>query len=128
MNEPEERRDYSLRNFPIDLAGTFVYPMVLGFLLMGSLSISSLPTVWLWVAAFSFSLASAGAVMLLIAKWPLYRRGRFLTVGKRGLPPSSHRLYDWGCRCSLTGCALLALLLVASAFSIWGLANLFLLC
>jgi hypothetical protein len=69
-----------------------------------------------WLAAFGGSLVIAlvGAGLLFQAKWPLYRKGIFSTIGTADLPETSLMPYCWGMRLSVAGCAFSALLVAQS--------------
>jgi hypothetical protein len=97
MSTPSEKRDYSLRNFPSDVLTALGLPIVVTALL-ASWVLSIHGVAWMWAAGISVSVAVLGAVLLFIAKLPVYRQGRFFTFGIQALPVTSHRLYRWGCR------------------------------
>lgn len=107
----------SLKNFPPDLLIASGIPFLAFALLSGWIFHLRGPA---WIIAFSASLGVAvlGAVLLFRAKLPLYRQGRFLTIGAHDLPPSSQKLYRQGIRLAATGCVLAALLILASC--LWG--------
>lgn len=62
-----------------------------------------------WLAAFitACALSSAGVVLLLVAKLPLYRQRRFLTFGSGALPENRRALYRRGWWCLAAGSAIL---------------------
>lgn len=113
MSKPSDKHDYSLRNFPPDILTALGLP-VAGVALLASCVLSIHGVAWIWAAGVSFCLAMVGAVLLFIAKLPLYRQGRFFTFGIQALPVSSHRLYRWGCRCSILGIVAMLVLWMAS--------------
>jgi hypothetical protein len=116
MTSPADKPDYSLRTFPPDLFAALGGPVaVIGIL--ASLLLSLPGPAWLCAAGTSFCVAVLGAILLFIAKLPLYRQGRFFTFGIKTLPASSHRAYRWGCRCSVLG--ILAMLLLWLASTLW---------
>ena len=113
MSIPPENKDYSLRNFPPDLLAVLGIP-ILGAAIFFSWLLSVHGTAWLCGVAISFGIAVLGAVLLFLAKVPLYRQRRFFTFGIAALPESSHRLYRWGCQCSLAGCIVMFILWLGS--------------
>jgi hypothetical protein len=112
MSTPSDKHDYSLRNFPADILAAMGLPIV-AVALLASWVLSIHGVAWVWAAGVSLAVAVLGAVLLFIAKLPLYRQGRFFTFGIRALPVTSHRFYRWGCRCSLLGIVAMFLLLLA---------------
>jgi hypothetical protein len=114
-----EKSDNSLRHFPPDLWWVLGMPFTA---LVAVFAASWLPPLhgagWLWAAGISFGIALVGATLLLIAKLPLYRQGRYFSLGIRALPESSRGYYRWGCGCSIVGCVLLLLLWLVSF--LWG--------
>lgn len=113
MSTHSEKSDNSLSHFPPDLLTALGIPIAVG-LLATSWVLSLHGAAWICAAAISFSIALAGAVLLFIAKLPLYRQRRFFTLGVHALPPSSHGYYRWGCRCAMVGCILMLLLWLGS--------------
>jgi hypothetical protein len=116
VNSPPEKRDYSLRNFPPDILTALGLPIVVTALL-ASWVLSIHGVAWIWAAGVSLSGALFGAVLLFVAKLPLYRQGRFFTFGIQALPVTSHRFYRWGCRCSLLG--IIAMFVLWMASTLW---------
>jgi hypothetical protein len=117
MNGPTEKCDNSLRNFPADLVPTVVLPFIGVLFIFSQTVFTARGTAWIWAAGISFGMAAIGIILLVIAKWPLYRQHRFFTFGIHHLPPSSHAFYRWGCRFSIIACGLMFLLWVASLMS-----------
>jgi hypothetical protein len=106
----------SFRNFPADLLFASCLPTLLvAFATSWLLTLHG----WRWSVAFTAAILVAliGATDLFRAKLPLYRHGRFFTLGSRDLPPRSAALYRRGCRLSIIGIAV-GSLLVAGA-SLW---------
>ncbi len=116
MSTTCEKRDYSLRNFPPDLQAVLGIPVLITLTFFSWL-LSVHGTTCICAAAASFGIGVLGAALLFLAKLPLYRQGRFFTFGIKVLPESSHTLYRWGCRCSMTGCLLMFLLWLGS--TVW---------
>jgi hypothetical protein len=113
MSRPSEKSDNSLRHFPPDLLTALGIPIAVG-LLATSWLLSLHGTAWIWAATVSFGIAMLGAVLLFVAKLPVYRQRRFFTFGIRDLPQSSRNYYRWGCRCAMVGCILMLLLWLGS--------------
>ncbi len=113
MSASSDKGNNSLRNFPPDILTALGLPIVAAAL-VASWILSIHGAAWIWAAGTAFSVAILGAVLLFIAKLPVYRQGRFLTFGIQALPMSSHRFYRWGCRCSLLGIAGMFMLWLAS--------------
>jgi hypothetical protein len=113
MSMPPDKQDYSLRNFPPDIFAALGLPIAITAIFF-SWFLSVHGTAWICMAAVSFGIAVLGAVLLFIAKLPLYRQKRFLTFGIQALPESSHAFYRWGCRCANLGCVLMFFLWLGS--------------
>lgn len=67
----------------------------------------------IWIG---FASAIIGVVLLFLARLPLYRQGRFLTIGPRDLDESHRRLYFWAYRFLIPSVCLLISLLIWLAF------------
>lgn len=50
---------------------------------------------WLWLAT-SFGLMIFGGGLIMYAKMPVYRRGRFFTFGPKSVPVTLIGCYRWG--------------------------------
>ncbi len=99
MKDPGDRLS---RQFPLDLAIASGFPLILGPL--GLLMLKAVPTGWLLVATVSsMTTALAGGILMTFAKWPLYKDGKFLTIGAPGLPESNIRQYGVGMRLAVSG-------------------------
>ena len=102
-------------NFPLDLAGLFgVYVILLPLVAVGSRILMSVinagetgDITWLWIA---IALGCIGIVLLFLARLPLYRDGRFIQFGPRGLDDKHRQLYGWAWCFIGTSIGLLALL------------------
>ena len=114
MTKQPNKPDYSFRNFPPDMLAALGLPVAI-IAISASWILSIHGLAWLWAAGISFAVAVLGAVLLLIAKLPLYRQRHFFTFGIQALPESSHIIYRWGCRCSISGCAVMLILWLAAA-------------
>jgi hypothetical protein len=70
-----------------------------------------------WIVAYAGSLVMSlvGAVMIFLAKLPLYRKRLYFTTGARLLSDSSRLLYHRGLRLSLVGITL-SIILIAVSF------------
>jgi hypothetical protein len=68
---------------------------------------------WITFLTVAFASLLTGAALILYAKIPLYRSGRFFSFGAKSIPASRVALYRWGWRVLLGG-GLLALLLLLS--------------
>jgi hypothetical protein len=69
--------------------------------------------VWVWFFMASFGLMVAGASLIIRAKLPVYRSGRFFTFGVSSVPEHLAGLYRRGWRVFLFG-VLLSLCLLLS--------------
>jgi len=116
MNTSPDKHDYSLRNFPADILAALGLPIA-AIALLASWVLSIHGVAWIWAAGASFSVAVLGAVLIFIAKLPLYRQRRFLTFGIQALPVTSHGYYRWGCRCSVFG--IIAMVVLWMASTLW---------
>jgi hypothetical protein len=80
---------------------------ILGFFM----GLSGIPWICFFVA--SCALMVVGASLIVYAKLPVYRSGRFLTFGLKAVPHHLVRVYCWGWRIFLFG-AVLGLCLLLS--------------
>ena len=71
-------------------------------------------TPWICCYLVGLAVATLGVSLIFYAKLPLYRQGRFLTFGSRGLPEERRPFYRWGYRCGIVGAGLLACLLFST--------------
>lgn len=60
-------------------------------------------TAWICFLAGSFTLMLSGATLIVYAKTPAYRSGRFFTFGVKSVPEHLVRHYRWGWRLFLAG-------------------------
>lgn len=105
-------RDTSFRYFPWDIAFASGIPLILPFLLLAVLQ--SIPSMGiLLLVILSSCVAFAGGVVMSLAKLPLYRQGRFLTLGYTGLDERGIRFYRMGLRLALLGLIPQAVLVLA---------------
>jgi hypothetical protein len=71
-------------------------------------------TAWLVGFLGAINLANMGVLTLFFAKWPLYRSGKLLSWGSRGLPDAQRRRYRIGVWLSAIGCGAAALMVAQS--------------
>lgn len=69
---------------------------------------------WLTVFSIAAGLAVFGTQFLLVAKWPLYREGKFFTLGSHGLSAARKKIYRIGIWLGVVGCGALALTVAQS--------------
>ena len=62
------------------------------------------PWIWFFVASFVFLIFGGG--LILYAKLPVYRSGRFFTFGLNSVPDHLRGFYRWGWRAFLLGVVL----------------------
>lgn len=113
MNSHPDKHGNPLRRFPSDLLAVIGLPVVITMVALGWIT-SVHGEAWLWAVAISFAIAVCGAVLLFMAKLPLYRQGQFCTFGIETIPEPLRGFYRWGCRCAIAGCVMLLLLLIGS--------------
>ena len=102
MQKMKTERDTSFRYFPWDIAFASGIPLILPFLLL--VVLQSIPSMWILILVIlSSCVAFAGGAMMSWAKLPLYRQGRFLTLGHTGLDERGVRVYRMGLRLALMG-------------------------
>jgi len=95
-------RDTSFRYFPWDVAFASGIPLILPFLLLAVLK--SVPSSGILILVIlSSCVALSGGVVMSWAKMSLYRQGRFLTIGHRGLDNRGIRFYRIGLRLAISG-------------------------
>lgn len=68
---------------------------------------------WIHFLGATTALLFSGAGLILYAKFPLYRSGRFFTFGIRSIPQGFKGAYRWGWRIFLFGAALSLCLLLS---------------
>jgi len=68
---------------------------------------------WVWFRAAAFALMVVGAGLIGYAKLPVYRSGRFFTLGLRSVPQQLLGYYRWGWRVFLFGVVLGLFLLLS---------------
>lgn len=64
--------------------------------------------------AVALSLLVTGACLIGYAKLPLYRSGRFFTIGAKSVPEPRRRFYRWGWRAILSGLVLSLCFLIST--------------
>ncbi len=75
------------------------------------LNLSGMPWIYFFVA--SFVLLFSGAALIVYAKFPVYRSGRFFTFGVKSVPEHLAGYYRWGWRVFLFGVVLSLCLLLS---------------
>ena len=70
-------------------------------------------TPWIWFLFISFALIVAGGGLIVWAKFPVYRSGRFFTFGSKSVPEGLLGFYLWGWRAFLFGVVLALCLLLS---------------
>lgn len=85
--------------------------IVLSQVLMFFINLSGMR--WVYFLAASTLLLLTGAALILYAKLPVYRSGRFFTFGVNSVPQSLAGFYRWGWRVFLFGVALSLCLLLS---------------
>ena len=68
---------------------------------------------WIYFFVASVVLLISGATLILYAKLPVYRSGRFFTFGVKSVPERLAGHYCWGCRIFLFGVVLSLCLLLS---------------
>jgi hypothetical protein len=68
---------------------------------------------WIYFFAASMILLISGATLIVYAKIPVYRNGRFFTFGVKSVPESFVGYYRWGWRVFLFGVVLSLCLLLS---------------
>ena len=104
-------------HFPSDLAALFgVYWIMLPIAAFSAVMISSILAVksngdltLMWIA---LGLGCVGAVVLFVARLPLYRQRRFCQIGPKGLDAFHKRLYVWAWRFLGLSISIFTLLLI----------------
>jgi hypothetical protein len=93
----------------------FFFPVLVAVVfsqtLMFFLNLTGKP--WIYFFAASMVLLVSGAALIVYAKIPVYRTGRFFTFGVKSVPPSLAGCYRWGWRVFLFGVALSLCLLLS---------------
>jgi len=106
MKNPEDRLT---RQFPLDILVASGFPLI--WSVLGLMMLKAMPGgLLLGVAVASMAIAFAGGVLMTIAKWSLYRQGKFFSIGAAGLPESRIRLYAAGLRLAAAGLTVAAIL------------------
>lgn len=90
---------------------TALFAFAFGSLLTFFFNLAGRPWIYFFVA--SMGLLLVGAAMIIYAKMPLYRSGRFLTFGVKSIPVSLAGYYRWGWRLFSFGVALSLCLLLS---------------
>ena len=70
-------------------------------------------TAWVCFLAGSFALMLSGAALIVYAKMPAYRSGRFFSFGVKSVPEHLARHYRWGWRLFLAGMVVALCLLLS---------------
>lgn len=99
MGDP---RDKLRHQFPADLLVLSGLPLLWAALL-SSLLFALAPAWKCALAVAAMSVGLTGGVAMTIAKWPLYRRRRWWTLGDAGSGEGGKRLYRWGLRLAVAG-------------------------
>lgn len=109
MKDPLDRMS---RQIPLDIVVVSGLPILL---VVGLLSIlAAVPNrVAFPMAIMMAGVAIAGGVIMTIAKWPLYRRGRLLAIGCGELDPPARKVYWRGLAVAVVGIAGEAVFLLA---------------
>ena len=68
---------------------------------------------WIYFFTGSSALLFSGAALIVYAKLPVYRSGRFFTFGIKSVPAGLTGYYRWGWRVFLSGVALSLCLLLS---------------
>ena len=68
---------------------------------------------WIYFFVASMALLVSGAVLIVYAKMPAYRSGRFFTLGVKSVPEHLAGFYRWGWRIFLFGIVLSLCLLLS---------------
>jgi hypothetical protein len=68
---------------------------------------------WIWFFVASFALLIVGGGLIIYAKFPVYRSGRFFTFGVKSVPEHLRAVYRWGWRVFLLGVVLALCLLLS---------------
>ena len=68
---------------------------------------------WIWFFVASFALLIVGGALIVYAKVPVYRGGRFFTFGLKSVPTPLQGFYRWGWRVFLFGVVLALCLLLS---------------
>lgn len=84
---------------------------VLAPVLLFFMNLSGMPWIYFFIA--SEILLFSGAGLILYAKLPVYRSGRFFTFGVKIIPPEFAGFYKWGWRVFLLGVILSLCLLLS---------------
>ena len=102
-------RDSHVR-FPPDLGCMIVMPLtaILAGMIVPLLSAARRGDKTLFVV--SLGVSAVGVILLFRARLPLYREGRFFTIGSAALPEPQKRLYRAAWKVILVGAGMLAIL------------------
>jgi len=90
---------------------TVILAAVAGKALTFFMALSGAPWIWFFVA--SFALMVVGGTLIVYAKLPVYRGGRFFTFGLKSVPAHLQGFYCWGWRAFLFGVVLALCLLLS---------------
>ena len=90
---------------------TVIIAVVAGKALDSFMALSGAPSIWFFVA--SFALMVVGGALIVYAKLPVYRSGRFFTLGLKSVPAHLQGFYRWGWRVFLFGVVLALCLLLS---------------
>jgi len=88
-----------------------VVAVVTSQVLMFFENLSGVPWIYFFVA--SFVLLLSGAALIVYAKFPVYRSGRFFTLGVKSVPEQRAGCYCWAWRIVLFGVVLSLCLLLS---------------
>jgi hypothetical protein len=90
---------------------TVLLAVIFSQVLLFFLNLSGLP--WIYFFFASLALLISGATLIIYAKLPVYRSGRFFTFGVKSVPESLAGFYRWGWRTFLFGVVLSLCLLLS---------------
>ena len=90
---------------------TALLAIIFSQVLMFFFNLSGKP--WIYVFVASLTLLLFGAGLIIYAKFPVYRSGRFFTFGVKSVPARLAGCYRWGWRVFLFGMVLSLCLLLS---------------
>ena len=94
--------------------GSFIFLPLVALVVMMLSNIRG--SVFVMAYYIGLGVSFVGAGFLLVARWPMYRQGKFLHFGAASLPPASSKYYRIAYVLLIPSCVFLILLLVASSF------------
>lgn len=90
---------------------TAIIAVITGKVLDFFMGLSGMPWIWFFVASFGFMVF--GGALIVRAKLPVYRSGRWFSFGLKSVPAPLHGVYRWGWRMFLFGVVLALCLLLS---------------